>query len=163
MEWQALTCSTGPAGTLICNCYNGYYWTGTACAAQGLVPGFNCSLNTNYACNSNTSMTCTANQCACKKLFIYKIYLIMNKIYLLIKGQSTNYFFHTGTGVCTLRVGYMNYCESTSWCNTTVGLVCNDSRFICDCPTPSEINTCECIWPTFWNGYFFLYFLRNFF
>ena len=66
MEWQSWPCSTGPAGTLICNCYNGYYWTGSACAAQGLVPGFDCSLNPNYACNSNTSMICTANQCACK-------------------------------------------------------------------------------------------------
>ena len=71
---------------------------------------------------------------------------------ILQKGPSSNYFFHTGTGICTLKVGYMGYCESTTWCNTTVSLACSLGGYACSCPTNSLLNTCDCEQGFFWDG-----------
>ena len=119
----------------ICKCNStNYFWSGLTCTPK---------LTYNSACGLNNSTNCVSDEeCSqCLSSSLLQCNIIIGNCSCL-----NNSFYDSSISKCAELKYYFNYSTSSSQCDSTKGLFCQNTtgNLTANCPSVSTLNYCDC-------------------
>lgn len=131
-EWLGLSCEylTDQGNVYACRCNSTSYFDQTLQTCQPLVYDASWPCYDSSSCASSLGLQCINNTCQC----------------------PSNYFWNNVTNTCNVKQSYQSLCYQDTWCDDSLGLVCNTAGYSCNCPTSSTAYKCDCLIQYYWDG-----------